>query len=165
MAFIYVETLISIADNAADRALSENKCALLALVFLLALPALYFDNRYAKLPFRLLSIIVGNALMRRLKPHPRYGIVLMFLGLCVGIFFNRIVGRVLFRMGSAPFIDVIQRAFAERFWLCLGTAFGVLLLRRVPRVPGLRVVVNEVVMQAIGTLWHLGFLMDFVELE
>lgn len=39
------------------------------------------------------------------------------------------------------------------------------MLRRVPRVPGLKVVVTEAEMQVGGTLVRLGVLMDFVEMD
>ena len=71
--------------------------------------------------------LVCFALKPRIEAHPRYGPVLMVLGLYVGTLFDPRVGRTLLEIGIGPFNAVISRASANHmWWRALGASLTVL---------------------------------------
>lgn len=80
------------ATTAVDRGLIERRKSCLFLASVLGVIELYFDTYLVCTPFAFLLSCAETAIKRRLKAHPRRGVVLMVLGFCVGTFFDKDLG-------------------------------------------------------------------------
>lgn len=135
------------AITAVDRALLEHRLELLSLAIVLALPRMYFDTIYALIPLRMLLMCVELAIERNLDRHPRHGMVLMGLGLCLGSVYETRLGHFLIRCGRSPFKAAITGAYSNHTRLVLGVALVVFLAQAAWKHSATDIIAAE-------ALWH-----------
>ncbi len=91
-------------------------------------------------------------MQHRVATRPRFGIVLMVLGLCVGTCWDDQVGRLLIRCGEAPFRNAITRAYRERVLMVLGLSLVGVVVQAIWGHPASYIIMGEAVQHLVFCL-------------
>ena len=118
-------------------------------LFLAALAAAYFYGygyQFGFLLIRSFLLASPSFFMDGIDKHPRYGAVLMLLGLCVGSWEGwRWLGFGLLELGKVPFDEKILKAYEVHTWKVLAGLIAVQWVLARVKVPG-----GEMVKQGAG---------------
>ncbi len=119
----------------------------------------YFESYVVLFPFVWMGVHARVAIEHRLESSPRFGIVLMVLGFCVGTFCDKRVGRSLISCGESPFEVVIYRAYRDRMWLVLGLSVAGLAVQAFWEHPAMEMIKGAALRHFIfcvgyGDLYH-----------
>ena len=95
--------------------------------------------------------LIGFVLQPRIKAHPRYGLVLMVLGLYVGALIDPRVGLTLLEIAIAPFNAVISTwaSANHMWWRALGASLVVLAVLTFIVRPDWEMIRNEAEWQSV----------------
>ena len=144
------------AISAVDTALMEHVWGSLAFGCVVVLLALYSHHFLVMMLIGYLLALVHLAMERRLENHPRYGAVIMALGLFVAAFLDQGFGRVLIRIGRRPINDAVFEAYRDHGWDVLIASLTVFLVFSSVEQPGLDVIAFEAKRHAIGcSAYHI----------